>query len=172
MPSIFTPTPPGTEQKAPGIGGKPPVDRRPTGGGGVGETTTGRSRAEARESSLSHPGLCLLRSGRRHDVLCGAGHAVLCAPGRHPHGSPHPSPDRRLASGLLPPILFLNTAVLLLSSLTMEFARRPYLPRIRRAGGMARPGHPALRRTRPWVAATLVSGTSVSLSARPWPGSN
>jgi len=36
MPSIFTPTPAETERKEPGIGGKPPVDRRPTGGGGGG----------------------------------------------------------------------------------------------------------------------------------------
>ena len=36
MPSIFTPTPSETERKEPGIGGKPPVDRRPTGGGGGG----------------------------------------------------------------------------------------------------------------------------------------
>ncbi len=34
MPSIFTPTPAEIERKEPGIGGKPPVDRRPTGGGG------------------------------------------------------------------------------------------------------------------------------------------
>ena len=36
MPLIFTPTPAETERKAPGTGGKPPVDRRPTGGGGGG----------------------------------------------------------------------------------------------------------------------------------------
>ena len=36
MPSIFTPIPADTEHKSPGIGGKPPVDRRPTGGGGGG----------------------------------------------------------------------------------------------------------------------------------------
>jgi cytochrome c oxidase subunit 3 len=36
MPSIFTPTPAETERKLPGIGGKPPLHRRPTGGGGGG----------------------------------------------------------------------------------------------------------------------------------------
>ena len=36
MPSIFTPIPYEIERKAPGTGGKPPVDRRPTGGGGGG----------------------------------------------------------------------------------------------------------------------------------------
>jgi len=37
MPSIFTPTPSETERKEPGIGGKPPVDRRPTGAAGGGD---------------------------------------------------------------------------------------------------------------------------------------
>jgi len=36
MPSIFTPTSAEAERREPGIGGKPPVDRRPTGGGGGG----------------------------------------------------------------------------------------------------------------------------------------
>jgi cytochrome c oxidase subunit 3 len=36
MPSTFTHTPAETERKEPGIGGKPPVTRRPTGGGGGG----------------------------------------------------------------------------------------------------------------------------------------
>jgi len=36
MPSIFSPIPAEIERKAPGTGGKPPVDRRPTGGGGGG----------------------------------------------------------------------------------------------------------------------------------------
>src|ERR1700722_15252229 len=36
MPATFTHSPAETERKEPGIGGKPPVDRRPTGGGGGG----------------------------------------------------------------------------------------------------------------------------------------
>ena len=36
MPSIFSAIPAEIERKAPGTGGKPPVDRRPTGGGGGG----------------------------------------------------------------------------------------------------------------------------------------
>src|SRR5689334_5192967 len=36
MPATFTHTPAETERKEPGIGGKPPVSRRPTGGGGGG----------------------------------------------------------------------------------------------------------------------------------------
>ena len=37
MPTTFTRHPVETERKDPGIGGKPPVDRRPTGGGGNGD---------------------------------------------------------------------------------------------------------------------------------------
>src|SRR6202035_5314450 len=36
MPIAFTRAPAEIERKEPGIGGKPPVDRRPTGGGGGG----------------------------------------------------------------------------------------------------------------------------------------
>ena len=42
MPATFTRTPVETERKDPGFGGKPPVARRPTGGGGDGENWDNR----------------------------------------------------------------------------------------------------------------------------------
>ena len=42
MPATFTRTPVETERKDPGFGGKPPVARRPTGGGGDGENWENR----------------------------------------------------------------------------------------------------------------------------------
>ncbi len=42
MPATFTRTPAEVERKDPGIGGKPPVDRRPTGGGGGDENWDNR----------------------------------------------------------------------------------------------------------------------------------
>ncbi len=48
MPSIFTPIPPEIERKAPGTGGKPPVDRRPTGGGGGGGDDDWKARGGGR----------------------------------------------------------------------------------------------------------------------------
>ena len=108
MPSIFTPIPSETERKAPGTGGKPPVDRRPTGGGGGGGDDDWKTRARPARDALPHPRLCLLRPRRRHDVLCRAGGAVLRAPGRHPHG---PRTLRQIGDWhpvLLPPILFLK----------------------------------------------------------------
>jgi cytochrome c oxidase subunit III len=60
---------------------------------------------------------------------------------------------------LLPPILFLNTAALALSSLTMELARNHIFREIDVLEEWLGLGRPALRRTLPWIAATLVLGT-------------
>ena len=59
---------------------------------------------------------------------------------------------------LLPPILFLNTAVLVLSSLTMELARRNIFREIDVLEEWLGLGQPAMRRARPWLAATLALG--------------
>jgi cytochrome c oxidase subunit 3 len=59
---------------------------------------------------------------------------------------------------LLPPILYLNTAVLLLSSLTMERARLNIFREVDVLEEWLGLGRPALRRTLPWVAATLALG--------------
>jgi cytochrome c oxidase subunit 3 len=61
---------------------------------------------------------------------------------------------------LLPPILYLNTAVLLLSSLTMEYARRSIFREVDVLEEWLGLGKPALHRTLPWVAATLALGTA------------
>jgi cytochrome c oxidase subunit 3 len=58
----------------------------------------------------------------------------------------------------LPPILFLNTAVLVLSSLTMEIARRHIFREIDVLEEWLGLGQPAMTRTRPWLAATLGLG--------------
>jgi cytochrome c oxidase subunit 3 len=58
----------------------------------------------------------------------------------------------------LPHILYLNTLVLLLSSLTMEWARRNIFREIDVLEEWLGLGRPALRRTLPWVGATLFLG--------------
>jgi cytochrome c oxidase subunit 3 len=58
----------------------------------------------------------------------------------------------------LPPIVYLNTAVLLLSSLTMELGRRNIFREIDVLEEWLGMGKPALRRALPWIAATLVLG--------------
>lgn len=60
---------------------------------------------------------------------------------------------------LLPPIIFLNTAVLILSSLTMEIARHNIFRELDVLEEWLGLGRPALRRTLPWVGATLVLGS-------------
>jgi len=60
---------------------------------------------------------------------------------------------------LLPPILYLNTAVLLLSTLTMEVARRCIFREIDVLEEWLGLGRPALRRTLPWLGATFALGT-------------
>jgi len=58
----------------------------------------------------------------------------------------------------MPPIVYLNTAILILSSLTMELGRRNIFREIDVLEEWLGLGTPALRRTLPWIGATLVLG--------------
>jgi len=159
MPSIFTPIPSEIERKAPGTGGKPPVDRRHTGGGGGGGDD---------DSNHSHrgPGEVLHRT--RAFVFCAlAGDmmffVVLVTLFYARQAGTHMDPRTLRQIGdwrpiLLPPLLFLNTAVLLLSSLTMEAARRQIFREFDVLEEWLGLGRPALRRALPWIGATLVLG--------------
>jgi cytochrome c oxidase subunit 3 len=159
MPSIFTPTPAETERKDPGFGGKPPVDRRPTGGGGGGG-----------DDDWKHPrrGPRELLYRTRAFVFCAlAGDmmffVVLVALFYARQAGTHMDARTLRQVGdwhpvLLPPILFLNTAVLVLSSLTMEFARQHIFREIDVLEEWLGLGRPALRRAQPWLAATLALG--------------
>jgi cytochrome c oxidase subunit 3 len=59
----------------------------------------------------------------------------------------------------IPPILFLNTAVLLLSSLTVEIARRHMFHEIDAMEEWFGLGKPTSRRALPWLLATLALGS-------------
>lgn len=160
MPSIFTPIPAETERKSPGIGGKPPVDRRPTGGGGGGGDDEWRnSRKGPRE---------LLYKIRAFVFCALAGDmmffVVLVVLFYARQATTHMDADSMMAMRdwhpvLLPPILFLNTAALLLSSLTMELARRHIFKEFDVLEEWLGLGRPALKRTLPWLGATLVLGS-------------
>jgi cytochrome c oxidase subunit 3 len=160
MPSTFTRNPVEIERKDPGIGGKPPVDRRPTGGGGNGDddewNRLGRSgpRDLLRRFRL---GVFSVLAGDMMFFLAlavmffahqGTGH--FDARTQEFIGDWHPVQ--------IPPILFLNTAILILSSLTMEIARRQIFHEIDVVEEWLGLGRPAVRRTLPWLAATLVLG--------------
>ena len=160
MPSTFHLSPAETERKEPGIGGKPPVDRRPTGGGGGGGDDDRNPERRGPRALLHRVRFfvfsCLLadlmffavlvlfffarQAGMRMDVRS---HELI--------GDWHPV--------LLPPILYINTAVLLLSSIAMELARRHIFREIDVMEEWLGLGRPALRRTLPWLAVATALGT-------------
>ncbi len=159
MPSLFTPIPAETERKAPGTGGKPPVDRRPTGGGGGGGDDDWRN-PRHRPRELLYRTRAFVFCALAGDMMF---FVVLVALFYARQAGTHMDPQTLRQIGdwrpvLLPPILFLNTAVLLLSSLTMERARQHIFREIDVLEEWLGMGKPALRRTLPWVALTLVLG--------------
>lgn len=159
MPSIFTPIPAETEHKSPGIGGKPPVDRRPTGGGGGGGDDDWRN-AHRGPRELLHRVRAFVFCGLAGDMMF---FVVLVVLFYARQTSTHLDPGTLRQIGdwhpvLLPPILFLNTAALLLSSLTMEMARRHIFREIDVLEEWLGLGRPALNRTLPWIGGTLVFG--------------
>lgn len=159
MPSTFTRTPADTERKDPGIGGKPPVARRPTGGGGGGGDDDGnQERSGPRE--LLYRIRIFVFSALAGDMMF---FVVLVALFYARQAGMRMDPRSHEMIGdwrpvLLPPILYLNTAALLLSTLTMERARRNIFREIDVLEEWLGLGQPALRRTLPWVAATLLLG--------------
>ncbi|MDR3772066.1 MAG: cytochrome c oxidase subunit 3 [Terracidiphilus sp.] len=160
MPSTFTPTPSETERKEPGIGGKPPVDRRPTGGGGGGgDDEWKKDRRGPRE--LLHKVRFFVLSALAADMFF---FAVLVLFFFARQAGLRMDPRTHEFTGdwrpvLLPRILYWNTAVLLLSSLTMERARQRIFREIDVLEEWLGLGRPALRSTLPWLGATLVLGT-------------
>jgi cytochrome c oxidase subunit 3 len=159
MPATFTRTPTETERKEPGFGGKPPVARRPTGGGGGGgDDDSNRDRRGPRE--LLHRVRFFVFSALSGDMLFFAV-LVLFFFARQSGLSMDPRTHHfsgDWCSISLPPILFLNTAVLLLSTLTMETARRGIFHEIDVLEEWLGLGRPALHRTLPWLGVTLALG--------------
>lgn len=158
MPPIFTPIPSEVERKSPGIGGKPPVDRRPTGGGGGGGDDWRNPERNPREHlhRVRAFVFCALAGDMMFFVVL-----VLLFYARQAGTHMDPRSLQQIGvwhSILLPPILFVNTAALLVSSLTMELARRHIFREFDVLEEWLGLGRPALRRTLPWVAATLVLG--------------
>jgi len=157
--ALFTPIPTETEHKAPGTGGKPPVDRRPTGGGGGGGDDDWKNpRHSPRE--LLHRTRTFVFCALAGDMMF---FVVLVILFYARQASTHMDPQTLQQIGdwhpvLLPPILFLNTAVLLVSCLMMEWARRHIFHEIDALEEWLGLGRPALRRTVPWLALTLVLG--------------
>ncbi len=159
MPSIFTPSPVETERKSPGIGGKPPVDRRPTGGGGGGGDDDWRNAHRGPREQLNRVRafvFCALAGDMMFFIAL-----VVLFYARQAGTHLDPQTMRQVGDWhpiLMPPILFLNSAILMVSILTMELARQHIFQEIDVLEEWLGLGRPALRRTLPWLAATLVLG--------------
>ncbi|MGA8531126.1 MAG: cytochrome c oxidase subunit 3 [Acidobacteriaceae bacterium] len=159
MPATFTRHQVETERRDTGYGGKPPVDRRPTGGGG------GDENWDSRPSGRRGPREQLIRfrlamfSGLAGDFVF---FAVLVSAFFVRPSSGHISAADTFISDwhplLVPPILWINTAILLLSTLTMETARRQLFHEIDIMEEWLGLGRPAVRRAAPWLIATIVLG--------------
>lgn len=161
MPATITRKPRKTKKrrKDPAFGGLPPVARRPTGGGDdSGDDNWDEGHHGPRELLLRVRSFVF--SALVVDWLF---FAVLVAiffarqtgtqidPGTHERiGNWHPVP--------LPPILYLNTVVLLASCVAMEFARRNLFREIDVLEEWLGLGRPAFRHALPWLGATLTLG--------------
>jgi cytochrome c oxidase subunit 3 len=159
MPATFTRHTVETERKDPGFGGKPPVDRRPTGGGG------GDENWDSRHSRRHGPREQLIRYRMAVFSILAADlvfFAVLVSAFFVRQSSVHIAPGDNVVSDWhplsAPPILWINTAILLLSAFTMEIARRQLFHEIDIMEEWLGLGRPAVRRAAPWLLATIGLG--------------
>jgi cytochrome c oxidase subunit 3 len=160
MPTTYTRYPVETERKDPGIGGKPPVDRRPTGGGGSGDDDEWKKLGRSGPRELLKRYRLVVFFILAGDMMFFLALAVMFFAHQ---GTGHFDARTQEFIGdwhpvQLPPLLFLNSAVLILSSLTMEIARRHIFHELDVVEEWLGLGRPALRRTLPWLAATLILG--------------
>jgi cytochrome c oxidase subunit 3 len=159
MPATFTRNQVEIERKDPGIGGKPPVDRRPTGGGGDGENWDNQppGRRGPRELLIRYRlgVLFALAGDLMFFIALVSAFFVRQSTGHFDVHENFINDWRPLA---VPHILWFNTAVLLLSSATMEMARRQLFHEIDVMEEWLGLGRPAVKRAAPWLMATLILG--------------
>jgi len=159
MPATFTRNQVEIERKDPGTGGKPPLDRRPTGGGGDGENWGDHSDGHhgPRELLIRYRlGVIFALAGDlMFFVALVSAFFVRQSTGHFDVHDNYINDWRPLA---VPTILWLNTAVLLLSGVTMEMARRQLFREIDVMEEWLGMGRPAVKRAAPWLVATLVLG--------------
>lgn len=162
MPSAFFPKTVETERKSPGVGGKPPVDHRSTGGGGGGS-----GGGDDEWKNAPHGPRELLNKVRTF-VFCALASDMtfflvlvflFYARQTGTHFDPHML--RQVSDWrpvLMPPILFLDSAILIVSMLTMEMARYHIFEEMDVLEEWFGFGRPALRHTLPWLGGTLALG--------------
>ncbi len=159
MPATFTRNQVEIERKDPGTGGKPPLDRRPTGGGGDGENWGDHSDGHhgPRELLIRYRlGVIFAMAGDlMFFVALVSAFFVRQSTGHFDVHDNYINDWRPLA---VPTILWLNTAVLILSGVTMEMARRQLFREVDVMEEWLGMGRPAVKRAAPWLIATLALG--------------
>jgi cytochrome c oxidase subunit 3 len=159
MPATFTPSSVEVEKKHTGNGGRPPVDRRPTGGGGDGDNWSNRppgKRGPRELLSRYRLGLFFALAGDLMFFVALVSAFFVRQTSGHFDAREQWINDWRPV--LVPPILWLNTLVLLLSSFTMEISRRRLFHEPDVMEEWFGLGRPAARRAGPWLAATVLLG--------------
>lgn len=164
MPTTITPT--HVEQKPRrhvddhdhGSGRRPPTDKR-TGGGGDndnwGDRSNGRRGPRERLARYRMGIFFALASDLMFFVAIVSTFFVSQSTG---HFDAYNNYVNEWLPTAIPPILWLNTAVLILSSITMEYARRHMFREVDVMDEWLGLGKPITRRAIPWVAATVVLG--------------
>ncbi len=159
MPATLPRRPAKRKRRDPGHGGQPPPIRRPTGGGGDGGDDNGGNGHSGPRERLLRIRFFVFSALAADMVFFVVLVAIFFA--RQAGTLMDPRNHEQIGDWrpvLLPPILYLNTAVLLLSGLTMEFARRNIFREIDALEEWLGLGRPALRRALPWLATTLTLG--------------
>lgn len=164
MPTTITPT--HVEQKPRrhvddhdhGSGRRPPTDKR-TGGGGDndnwGDRSNGRRGPRERLARYRMGIFFALASDLMFFVAIVSTFFVSQSTG---HFDAYNNYVNEWLPTVIPPILWLNTAVLILSSITMEYARRHMFREVDVMDEWLGLGKPITRRAIPWVGATVVLG--------------
>ena len=159
MNATFTRRPAKKKRRELGTGGLPPVTRRPTGGGGGGGDDEWKNEGKGPRELLRRIRFFVFSALAADMVFFAVLVTIFFA--RQAGLRMDPRSHEQIGDWhavLLPPILYLNTAVLLLSCLTMELARRNIFREIDVLEEWLGLGRPALNRALPWLGATLTLG--------------
>lgn len=159
MPATFTPRPQvDIERKDPGFGGKPPLDKRPTGGGGEGGgDDDGLRRRGPRELLERYRlGLFFMLAGDLMFFIALVSAFFVRQSSGHFDARENYVTDWHPLH--VPHILWFNTAVLIMSSVTAEMGRRQLFHEMDVIEEWLGLGRPAAKRAMPWLLATLALG--------------
>ena len=160
MPATFTPRPQvEIERKDPGFGGKPPLDKRPTGGGGEGDSGDDGLRGRGPRELLDRYrlGLFFMLAGDLMFFIALISAFFVRQSAGHFDARENYITDWHPLH--VPPILWVNTAILVVSSVTVELARRHLFREMDVIEEWLGLGRPAARRALPWLLATLALGS-------------